>query len=246
MADADHMHVVTLVGAGTSLFDLAVAFEVFGRRPPIDRPWYRFTVTTETPGAARLDLGLSLTIERALSSFRTADTIMVAGWPETAQASPALVSALRSAHRRRVRIVSFCSGTLFAGVCCPSTGATAGATGDREGRCRGASLSVAGRRPVSALGAAGPPSLTSGGWSRHNGGMATAPDPTTKSGDAPVGQALADWVPVVVQRIFDRCGARRVIVFGSVVRGDARSTPASMCSWCSSTSPTVTTMRFAS
>ncbi len=28
---------------------------------------------------------------------------------------------------------------------------------------------------------------------------------------------------MVVERIFDRCGARRVIVFGSVVRGDARA-----------------------
>jgi AraC family transcriptional regulator, transcriptional activator FtrA len=106
-------HVVTVVGEGTSMFDLSVAYEVFGRRPPIEGPWYRFTVATEVPGAVQLDVGLSLTIKRGLSAFRTADTIIVAGWPEAAAASPALLRALRSAHRRGVRMVSFCSGTFL-------------------------------------------------------------------------------------------------------------------------------------
>ena len=113
MADAKQKHVVALVGRDTSMFDVAVAYEVFGRRPPVEIPWYRFTVATEVPGAVPLDLGLNLTIERGLSSFRTADTIIVAGWPETAVASPVLVRALRSAHRRGVRMVSFCSGTFL-------------------------------------------------------------------------------------------------------------------------------------
>ncbi len=113
MAVTKQVNVVALVGDGTSMFDLAVAYEVFGHRPPMEIPWYRFTVATEVPGAVRLDLGLSLMIDRGLASFRSADTIIVAGWPETASASPALVSALRSAHRRGVRMVSFCSGTFL-------------------------------------------------------------------------------------------------------------------------------------
>ena len=113
MAAKNQMHVVTLVGKDTSMFDLAVAYEVFGRRPPIDGPWYRFTVAAEVPGAVRLDIGLIVTIERGISSFRTADTIIIAGWPETVTASAALVRALRNAHRRGVRIVSFCPGTFL-------------------------------------------------------------------------------------------------------------------------------------
>jgi AraC family transcriptional activator FtrA len=113
MAEAKRTHVVALVSDGTSVFDLAVAYEVFGHRPPIEIPWYRFTVATERPGAVRLDIGLRVTIDKGLSSFRTANTIIVAGWPETATASPALVSAIRSAHRRGVRMVSFCSGTFL-------------------------------------------------------------------------------------------------------------------------------------
>ncbi len=36
------------------------------------------------------------------------------------------------------------------------------------------------------------------------------------------GWTLADWVPDVVVRIFDRTDASRVIVFGSVERGSSR------------------------
>ena len=38
MADTKQMHVVALVGEGTSMFDLAVAYEVFGRRPTDREP----------------------------------------------------------------------------------------------------------------------------------------------------------------------------------------------------------------
>ena len=113
MSATRRSHVVALVSEGTSVFDLAVAYEVFGNRPPIDDPWYRFTVATEFPGAVPLDVGLSLMIDKGLASFRTADTIIIAGWPETAAASSTLVSALRRAHRRGVRMVSFCSGTFL-------------------------------------------------------------------------------------------------------------------------------------
>lgn len=34
------------------------------------------------------------------------------------------------------------------------------------------------------------------------------------------GRTLAEWVPIVTQRIFERCDAQRIVVFGSVARGD--------------------------
>jgi predicted nucleotidyltransferase len=34
------------------------------------------------------------------------------------------------------------------------------------------------------------------------------------------GRPLADWVPEVIQRVFERTDALRVVVFGSVRRGD--------------------------
>jgi predicted nucleotidyltransferase len=53
--------------------------------------------------------------------------------------------------------------------------------------------------------------------------MVSTPDPTTAVASATDGRTLADWVPAVVDRIFERCAARRVIVFGSVVRGEAHA-----------------------
>jgi predicted nucleotidyltransferase len=34
------------------------------------------------------------------------------------------------------------------------------------------------------------------------------------------GRSLAEWLPVVTARIFERCDAKRIVVFGSVARGD--------------------------
>jgi predicted nucleotidyltransferase len=34
------------------------------------------------------------------------------------------------------------------------------------------------------------------------------------------GRTLAQWAPDVAQRIVDRCGATRIVLFGSVARGD--------------------------
>jgi AraC family transcriptional regulator, transcriptional activator FtrA len=109
MARSCHHRVVALVGESSSTFDLSVAAEVFGRDPRIGVPWYRFTVATEFPGCVKFDLGLSLVVDHGLSAFRAADTIIVAG---STLATPDVVRALRDAHRRGVRIVSFCAGTF--------------------------------------------------------------------------------------------------------------------------------------
>lgn len=34
------------------------------------------------------------------------------------------------------------------------------------------------------------------------------------------GRSLAEWVPVVADRIFERCSAQRIVLFGSVARGE--------------------------
>jgi AraC family transcriptional activator FtrA len=102
--------VVALVGEQSSVFDLAVAYEIFGHDPCLDVPWYRFLVATESPGRTRLDLGLELTVEHGLSALTHADTVIVAG---KVRPSPAIVAALRTAHQRGARIVSFCAGTFL-------------------------------------------------------------------------------------------------------------------------------------
>jgi transcriptional regulator GlxA family with amidase domain len=109
MARSSRHRVVALVGEKSSTFDLSVAAEVFGRDPHVGVPWYRFTVATEFPGRVDFDLGLSVMVDHDLSAFRAADTIIVAGASPT---TPSVIHALRDAHRRGVRMVSLCAGTL--------------------------------------------------------------------------------------------------------------------------------------
>jgi predicted nucleotidyltransferase len=76
--------------------------------------------------------------------------------------------------------------------------------------------------------------------------MTSASDPTTGIATVVGGRSLADWVPVVVDRIFERCGARRVFVFGSVVRGEARTDSDIDLLVVLATSPTAIAMPFGS
>ena len=105
--------VVTFVAPGNCMFELSVAGEVFGSDPQLGMDWYRFSVAAEHPGPLALGYGLSLDVKHGLSAFRSADTIVVAGWPTHSNASPQLLAAIRGAHRRGVRMVSFCTGTFL-------------------------------------------------------------------------------------------------------------------------------------
>lgn len=114
MNTAKGHHVVTLVAAGSGMFELSVAIEIFGVDPKLAVPWYRFTAATPEPGPVRLDGGIDVLIPHGIEALRTANTIIVtAGWSPGATYSDELVDALRRAHRRGARIVSFCTGTFL-------------------------------------------------------------------------------------------------------------------------------------
>lgn len=106
--------VAALAIQDAALFELAVASEVFGlERPEIDFPGYDFRVVAADPGPLRTAGGLVLQTPYALESLRWADTIIVPGWRDTGSPPPdALLDALRAAHRRGARLMSFCSGAF--------------------------------------------------------------------------------------------------------------------------------------
>jgi transcriptional regulator GlxA family with amidase domain len=111
----DDHHLVAVVVPGMSPLELAVASDFLGHGPPpgVDGPWYRFTVCTPAPGRVDLSGGISLVVDRGLATLRSAETIIIPGWCGRSQPPPPeLVSALRRAHRRGVRIVSFCTGAF--------------------------------------------------------------------------------------------------------------------------------------
>lgn len=109
----DRRQVVALVRPPLSTFELACAAEVFG----LDRPGlpsrYGFAVCAETAGAVPTRAGVDLLVEHGLEALRTADTIVIAGWPLDEQPSKRTLDELRAAHRRGTRIAALCSGTFL-------------------------------------------------------------------------------------------------------------------------------------
>lgn len=107
--------VAVLAYDGMTPFELGVVVEVFGlSRPELDvRSWYELQVCAEVPGRPMRSLsGLMLGAEHGLDVLAAADTVIVTGSPVRGEPSEGLVAALRSAHARRARMVSICSGAF--------------------------------------------------------------------------------------------------------------------------------------
>ncbi len=105
--------VVALLNAPQSPFELACASEVFGTVRPDLPVHYDFRLCAERPGPLRTTVGYELLVEAGLAALETADTVVVPGWqPAGAPVPPAVLAALRAAHRRGARIVAICTGAF--------------------------------------------------------------------------------------------------------------------------------------
>lgn len=105
--------VVAVVFDGINPFEFAVACEVFGiDRPEIGVPWYDFRVCAATPRVAT-NGGFVMEVAHGLEAIATADTVVVpAGQRPPEGGDRDLLEALRAAHARGARIISFCSGAF--------------------------------------------------------------------------------------------------------------------------------------
>jgi transcriptional regulator GlxA family with amidase domain len=99
---------------GISPFHLSVPCLVFGEERDRDgRHRYRLEVCAASPGTLRTNAGFALRVARGLAALRTADLVIVPSWHDAlAPAPPALLRALRAAHRRGARIVGLCLGAF--------------------------------------------------------------------------------------------------------------------------------------
>ncbi|MGH3331316.1 MAG: helix-turn-helix domain-containing protein [Nocardioidaceae bacterium] len=105
---------MALVLPPQSTFELACAAEVFGVRRPGLAPRYEFAVCTERPGAVPTLAGYDMVVSEGLSALEAADTVVIPGWQNDGQpAPPAVVDAVRRAHRRGARVVAICSGAFL-------------------------------------------------------------------------------------------------------------------------------------
>jgi transcriptional regulator GlxA family with amidase domain len=109
-AGAGRQKVVAFVAKGFSTVGLGLCGVVFADRP--GTPGFDFLVAARRPGPVRSDLGLVQRIDHGLDRVREADLVILVpaggGSP-----GPAVVEAVRTAHRRGATVASFCSGTFL-------------------------------------------------------------------------------------------------------------------------------------
>ncbi len=93
-----------------SPFHLAVPCVVFGDPHP-GLPAFDLRVCAVKPGSLMTTAGFRIEIVHGLEALRRAETIIVPSWRDPEEAAPpALLDALRRAHRRGARIVGLCLG----------------------------------------------------------------------------------------------------------------------------------------
>ncbi len=107
-------HVVaTVVLDGANPFEFSVACEVFGlERPEVGAAWsYEHRLCTPA-GGATLTGGIVVQGSHGLDALEAADTLLLPHGYVERPADPRVVEAVRRAHRRGARLVSFCSGAF--------------------------------------------------------------------------------------------------------------------------------------
>ncbi|MCE6994557.1 helix-turn-helix domain-containing protein [Saccharothrix sp. S26] len=105
--------VVMIVDSGSNPFELGVGTELFGlRRPELGRPWYSFGLSALGP--VRMNHGFfTLTGVPSLGEVEHADTVIVSNRPDSWIRPPEpVLEAVRRAHDRGARLVSFCTGAF--------------------------------------------------------------------------------------------------------------------------------------
>jgi AraC family transcriptional regulator, transcriptional activator FtrA len=105
--------VAVVVYDGVNAFELGVACETFGDFPPIAGiPWYRLSICAVAPGAVATDGGFVMHAPYGLEQLRHVDTVIVPPTDLLERVPAEIHEALRQAHARGARIVSFCTGAF--------------------------------------------------------------------------------------------------------------------------------------
>ena len=105
--------VVALAYDGLCTFEFGIAVEMFGLPRPELPGWYDFRVCAVERGPLRAAGGLTARADGGLETLADAGTVIVPGWRGVdAAPPPALLAALRAAHARGARLLSFCSGVF--------------------------------------------------------------------------------------------------------------------------------------
>jgi AraC family transcriptional regulator, transcriptional activator FtrA len=113
MPRRDKRDVAVLVYDGLGAFEFGIVAEVFGlARPEMGPGWYRFQACALQPGRLRATGGVTIEARGRIADLARAGTIVIPGWKTSEAPPPALIKALRRAHRSGARLVSICSGVF--------------------------------------------------------------------------------------------------------------------------------------
>lgn len=111
-SNADSYAVV--VFDGISPFHLSVPCILFKKGGKNNRvPDFRVKLCAVEPSVIQTNAGYSIQVTQGLAALKGAGTIIVPSWNDTSVSPPKkLLDALRKAHQRGTRIVSFCLGSF--------------------------------------------------------------------------------------------------------------------------------------
>ena len=106
--------VVALAYDRLCTFEFGCVVELFALpRPELGVPWYEFAVCAAERGPLRAAGGIELRVRHSLRLLDGADTIVIPGWRDPAEAPPPrLLKQLRAAAARGARLCSICSGVF--------------------------------------------------------------------------------------------------------------------------------------
>ncbi|RFP24408.1 transcriptional regulator FtrA [Duganella sp. BJB488] len=106
--------VVALAYDRLCTFEFGCTVELFAlERPELDVDWYDFAVCAVEPGPIRAAGGITVQAPYAPELLERADTIVIPGWRDADEPPPpAMLEAIRAAHRRGARLCSICSGVF--------------------------------------------------------------------------------------------------------------------------------------
>ncbi|HXQ59566.1 MAG TPA: helix-turn-helix domain-containing protein [Acidimicrobiales bacterium] len=105
--------VAIVVYDGVTLFELAVASDIFGddRWVAAGAAWYRLSLCAAT-AAVSVDRGFRIEVPDRLETIDAADTVIVPPTESLERVPDEVYDALRRAHRRGARILSLCTGAF--------------------------------------------------------------------------------------------------------------------------------------
>lgn len=99
-----------------AMFELSVAIEVWGNdRTALGVPYSEVRLCSNVGPVLQVAVGCEITVRHGLEALDWADTIVIPNGDLTTPAvdyDPEMADALRCAHQRGARIVSFCSGAF--------------------------------------------------------------------------------------------------------------------------------------